>query len=311
MERVQKIISNAGIVSRRKAEELIARGRVLVNGAPVRLGMSADPEKDVIVVNGKRVRPQRKKYLMLHKPRGFVTTVTENFGMRTVMELLRAEVRDAHVYPVGRLDRDASGLLILTNDGEFANRVLHPSFEVAKVYLAELDSDFGDSERRRLEKGVVLDEKIVRPRVRTPGPRLVEVTVHEGMHKVVKRLFKELGYRVRGLTRIKVGPVRLDILPGKYRALHDHEIAYFYGRTRQTKDVHPTEEERGTLTGPEQEAGVERPSRPPRVSYQERRNATRRKRSSFARADEHDHRAAPRRRPDDHSSHRPHRGRRA
>ncbi len=219
--RIQKLIAEAGICSRRKAEELIAQGSVTVNGKTAKLGENADIEKDKIVVNGERIRAQRKIYLMLNKPRGYITTVADPWGRKNVVDLIHLPWR---VFPVGRLDRDATGLLLLTNDGEFANRIMHPRYEVKKTYEVMLDRRIEDAELRTIAKGVELDGKMIEAQVRRLGPRRVRISVHTGMNKEVKRIFKSVDHWVREINRTEVGPLKLNVKEGKYRTLTIGEV---------------------------------------------------------------------------------------
>ena len=228
-ERVQKLIAQAGIASRRKAEELIQQGRVTVNGRPIKLGDSARPNKDVIAVDGQRIASSSGKiYLALHKPRGFVTTLADERGRRCVAQL----VADAgcRVYPVGRLDKDSEGLLLLTNDGEFANLCAHPSGHVAKTYRVTLRPGVTEEQLNRLSTGIELDGKMTAPaKVRVleeqRGRAVVEIVLYEGRNREIRRMCEALGLEVARLKRIAMGPVRLGMLPqGKYRELTNEEV---------------------------------------------------------------------------------------
>jgi 23S rRNA pseudouridine2605 synthase len=222
LERVQKILAAAGIASRRKCEELIAQGKVAVNGRTISLGDHADPAKDAITVAGRRVQLEEKAYLLLHKPPGFVTTVSEPFGMRTVMELVRVPQR---VYPVGRLDIDAEGLLLLMNDGTLAHRLTHPRFEMEKEYEAVLGAPLTSDAIASLRKGVRIDGRLVQVHRLAIEGRTAWVRLHEGRKHIVKRLFAKLGYRVRRLKRTALGPLQLGSLSqGTWRPLTQREV---------------------------------------------------------------------------------------
>ena len=224
-ERVQKIMSNAGYCSRRRAEELIEKGKVLVNGKKIKLGDKADITKDEITVQGKIIKPIKKIYIMLNKPRGYVTTVSEKFGMKKATDLVPYDV-----YPVGRLDRDATGLLLLTNDGEFANKVAHPRYEVKKIYLVRLDKGLKKEDIEKIRKGIKIEKHIVKSKIKKISPRNAEVTVHTGIHKVVKRLFRAIGCRVRAICRVRIGNLKLDVKEGRYRNLRKHEVESLIGK---------------------------------------------------------------------------------
>ena len=221
LERIQKIMAAAGIASRRKCEMLIVQGRVKVNGAVAKLGQKADAEKDSITVDGKRLELEQKAYILLNKPKGYVTTVSEQWGMPTALELVKVKQR---VFPVGRLDIDAEGLVFLTNDGELANRIAHPRYETKKTYVAKLSRQFVDFER--LKKGVFIDGRLVK--VGNAGKlkeNWVELTIHEGRKHIVKRIFEKLGYKVIGLKRTAIGSLRLgELKPGEWRFLAKKEV---------------------------------------------------------------------------------------
>ncbi|MFH1182558.1 MAG: pseudouridine synthase [Candidatus Woesearchaeota archaeon] len=231
MMRLQKILSLAGIASRRKSEELISQGRVSVNGKTATIGMSADAEKDVIAVNGKKVQLQAKKYILLYKPKGYVSTLEDRFAQRKVTDLIKLKER---LYPVGRLDADAEGLLIMTNDGDFANSVAHPRYEVPKTYTALLKSDMKPEDLAKLNQGIEIEGRAVKAFARFLGKNLVEITVHEGRKHIVKLLFRELGYFILRLRRVKIGRLTLKGLsPGTWRFLTEGELKQFQGSLRK------------------------------------------------------------------------------
>jgi len=229
-ERLQKIIASAGAASRRKAEELILEGSVTVNGKVVtELGTKADPIKDAIKVKGKLLRqPERKTYIILNKPKGFITSVSDPEGRPVVMDLLRGV--KARVFPVGRLDYDTEGFLILTNDGEFANALMHPSHEIPKTYLAKVKGVLEEKELESLKKGIRLKEGITAPAFvkklrKTDLNSWIEITIHEGRYHQVKRMLERVGHTVLRLIRVKYGPIILgDVPAGKYRHLTSQEI---------------------------------------------------------------------------------------
>lgn len=228
--RLQKVLADAGIASRRASEGLIARGRVEVNGELVtEQGRRVDPMRDVIRVDGARVPPpQAHAYLVLNKPRGVVCTMSDPEGRPSLGELL-ASRRD-RLFHVGRLDTDTEGLLLLTNDGEFAHRMSHPSFEVQKTYIAEVAGLLDAATARRLTQGITLEDGPVKPdrlkvMERAAHRSLVEVVLHEGRNRIVRRMFEAVGHPVRRLSRTAVGPVRLGQVPvGKTRNLTRAEL---------------------------------------------------------------------------------------
>ncbi|HET9318050.1 MAG TPA: pseudouridine synthase [Vicinamibacteria bacterium] len=227
-ERLQKILSRAGIASRRAAERVLAEGRITVNGETVtEVGTKADLERDDVRVDGVRVRPaQAPVYLVLNKPKGVVTTRRDPEGRPTVMELVPTV---AGLFPVGRLDVGTEGVLILTNDGAFAERVSHPRYEVPRVYLAKVRSVPEPETIERLRRGVTVDgERLAADRVRlveSDRNAWVEVTLHEGKNHEVRRLLEAVGHPVSKLRRVSIGPVTVRGLePGEFRALTPQEV---------------------------------------------------------------------------------------
>jgi 23S rRNA pseudouridine2605 synthase len=252
-ERLQKILSRAGIASRRAAERVLAEGRITVNGHTVtEVGTKADLERDDVRVDGVRVRPpQAPVYLLLNKPKGVVTTRHDPEGRPTVMELVPAV---AGLFPVGRLDVTTEGLLLLTNDGAFAERVSHPRYEVPRVYLAKVRSVPGPETIERLRRGVTVDgERLAADQVRlveSDKNAWVEITLHEGKKHEVRRLLEAVGHPVSKLRRVAIGPLGLKGLePGEFRALTPHEVQSL---------LKPAAHRRG----PERPRGVARPRRP-------------------------------------------------
>ena len=224
MERLQKILSARGVASRRAAEEMIQSGRVTVNGQVATLGQSADPAVDEILVDGMPLpSPKSCVYIMLHKPRGYVTTLSDEKGRRTVADL----VSDCgeRVYPVGRLDMDSEGLLLLTNDGEFAERLMHPKHQVDKTYLTWVEG-YTPELLERLRQPIVLDGyRIHAPKVRVIKPGLLEITIHEGRNRQVRRMCDRAGMAVTRLKRVQEGKLQLGDLPlGKWRYLTKEEV---------------------------------------------------------------------------------------
>src|SRR3990172_2172547 len=231
LERIQKIIAAAGVTSRRAAEELIAEGRVRVNGQVVtELGTKADADKDHIKVDGKLINPQQPQtYLMLNKPAGIVTTMSDPEGRPTVQDLLKGiKVR---VYPVGRLDYNTEGLLLLTNDGDFAHLITHPKHEFPKTYLAKVKGALEDSQIENLEQGIYLDDGKTAPaklkKVRKEEANSwLEITIHEGRKRQVRRMFDRVGHSVIKLKRIRTGTLTLGSLPeGTFRYLTPEEVS--------------------------------------------------------------------------------------
>jgi len=232
-ERLQKIIAAAGIASRRKAEELITSGRVQVNGQTVtELGSKADLEKDHIRVNGKLLHgAQRHIYLLLNKPKGFVTTVSDPEGRPTVMSLVRGV--GSRVYPVGRLDYASEGLLLMTNDGTLAHRLMKAAAHVAKTYVVKVSGKPTEDAIAKLRGGVSIatdDGKRVRTSpakirmVKEAANPWYEITLIEGRNRQIRRMFEEVGHHVEKIKRVKYGPLALDVPPGKFRPLTRQEV---------------------------------------------------------------------------------------
>ncbi len=220
MQRIQKILSNCGYCSRRNAQELIKAARVTVNGKAASLGDKAQ-ETDKIYVDGELVKKQERAYLMLNKPLGCVTALKDK-RYKTVMAYLDVEMR---VFPVGRLDYNTSGLLLFTNDGDFANNVMHPRYEVTKTYLVEVDKPIDRADIASITSGVNLEDGRTHPaKIKKHSPMLLEVVIHEGKKRIIRRIFKKLGYKVKDLKRIRVGSLDIGSLkPGKYRALTEKD----------------------------------------------------------------------------------------
>jgi pseudouridine synthase len=225
MERLQKILSRAGVASRRASEQLIRDGRVSVNGATVRaLGTKADPSRDEIHVDGRRVKiAGRRRYILLNKPRGYLTTRADPQRRPTVLDLLEG-IRE-YVYPVGRLDAESEGLLILTNDGDLAARLTHPRHGIARVYQAQVLGVPDAHDLDRLAKGVLLDGRPTLPAEVKRLPHALLITLREGRNRQVRRMCDAIGHPVTHLKRIAIGPIRDSRLkPGQWRDLTPHEV---------------------------------------------------------------------------------------
>lgn len=241
-ERLQKVLAHAGIASRRAAERLIVEGRVTVNGSIVsELGTKVDPDRDAIKVDGKRVGapPQTRTYLALNKPRGVVTTLSDPEGRPTVKDFLRG-IR-ARVYPVGRLDYDSEGLLLLTDDGGLARDLMHPSHGVEKTYLAKVKGQPETDVLLRLSRGIPLDGKRTGPAkvriVRRGDNAWIEITIAEGRNRQVRRMFQAVGHPVQRLRRLAYGGVLLGRLPvGQLRPLSAAELSGLSKATATPQD---------------------------------------------------------------------------
>lgn len=232
--RLQKLLAKSGVASRRKCEELMLEGMVEVDGEVVtRLGTKVDPATAVIRVNGKRLPPiTANVYLVLNKPRGVVSTMSDPEGRRNLGDVVAD--RPERLFHVGRLDTDTTGLILLTNDGDFAHKMAHPSFEIDKTYVAEVEGEVFPKVLKRLREGVVLEDgpvevkrvKVVEAgRGNAEGRSIVELVIHEGRNRIVRRLLAEVGHPVRRLTRTQFGPVKLGRLPsGQMRELTTEEL---------------------------------------------------------------------------------------
>jgi 23S rRNA pseudouridine2605 synthase len=234
LERLQKLIAAAGLASRRKAEELITAGRVTVNGAIVtELGTKADPTTDKIAVDGKPLQSREQLlYLLLHKPKGYVTTASDPEGRPTVLDLMKAV--SARVYPVGRLDYASEGLLLMTNDGALAQKLTKAGSHVEKTYLVKISGRPSDQDLARLRAGITIELDDGR-RVKTSPAKIrlaedapnpwYEVVLIEGRNRQIRRMFDRIGHHVEKIKRTKLGPLTLDVPPGRFRPLTTKEIA--------------------------------------------------------------------------------------
>ncbi len=238
--RLQKILSECGYCSRRKAEELISSGRVKVNGRSCKLGDKADISKDVISVDGVNIDTPVKKehiYIMLNKPRGYVVTVSDELDRRCVMDLLDGV--NERVFPVGRLDRNSEGLLLFTNDGDFANKIMHPSGHIAKTYRVTVRPDITEKQLLELETGVVIDGVKTLPATaqvltKEEGRVVLQLTIREGRNRQIRKMCEAVGLEVARLKRISIGPLKLGMLkPGEYRELTQAEISAFKNALRK------------------------------------------------------------------------------
>ncbi len=256
IERLQKILSNAGVASRRVAEEMVLAGRVAVNGTVQdTLGARADPETDEVTVDGVPVLRGRYRYFMLNKPVGFITTARDDRGRETALDLV--PIGDIQLHPVGRLDRDSEGLLLLTNDGRLTDLLTHPRYEVEKEYLVGIDTALGERDLQRMVRGVeeggerLQAASAKRASPPTPGPgeeapqagEWLLLELRRGRNREVRRLIEALGRRVVHLRRIRVGPVHLGTLgPGAFRELTPEEVTGLYAAGKAAEAHQPAEQ---------------------------------------------------------------------
>lgn len=232
--RLQKWLAECGVDSRRGAEKMIAAGMVKVNGVPAQIGDSIDPRKDRVTVDGRQVqRASRQVYLMLHKPRGYITTMHDEMGRKCVAELV-SEVPE-RIYPVGRLDRESEGLLLMTNDGAFANRMTHPSKHVPKTYRVTVRPGITEEQIAAMTTGMEIDGYRTAPaQVRVieeqPGRAVVQIVLHEGRNRQIRNMCEQLGLEVARLKRTALGTLRLGMLqPGQWRELTRDELRILQG----------------------------------------------------------------------------------
>ena len=228
-QRLQKIIAEMGMASRRKAEEIIIEGRVTVNGKVAGIGMKADPLRDHIKVDGKLlIKPEKKVYYAFNKPRGVMTSMSDPQGRPTVQEFFGGIKQ--RVFPVGRLDYDSEGLLLLTNDGDFAQAILHPSKKVPKTYLVKIKGVLEDEELERLRKGIKIDGKMTAPAKvkklkKTESNSWIEMIISEGRKRQIRKMLERVGHQVIRLMRIRINGIEMGPLePGTYRKLTMEEM---------------------------------------------------------------------------------------
>ncbi len=239
--RLQKYIADAGIMSRRAAEEEIKNGNVSVNGHVAELGTKIDPRSDVISYRGKRIKYEKKKYtyIMMNKPRGYLCSTTDDRGRKCVTDLLDGVT--ARVYPVGRLDLVSEGILLLTDDGELKNRLTHPKHSIGKVYRVKVAGKVSDEQMEILTSPLVIDDYKIQPvEVSVAGEddsgTVLKMTLFEGRNRQIRKMCELAGITVKRLSRISIGNLKLDGLPvGKWRYLEDREVEYLYKATKETK----------------------------------------------------------------------------
>ncbi len=231
LERLQKYIARSGVTSRRKAEELILNGLVKVNGIKVtELGTKVDPDKDIVTVDNKKISEVNEHiYIKLYKPEGYVTTVKDQFNRKTVLDLIDVKER---VYPIGRLDYNTSGLLLLTNDGDLANKLMHPKYHIFKTYIAETEGCISDESIKKLKTGVVIDNYKTAPaKVKLlkykDNKSVVQISIYEGKNRQVRKMFDAVGHSVTALKRVSFGEINLgNLTVGSWKNLSNEEIQF-------------------------------------------------------------------------------------
>ena len=239
--RLQKYMADAGIMSRRAAEEEIKNGNVSVNGHVAELGTKIDPRNDVVSYRSKRIRYEKKEYtyIMMNKPRGYLCSTTDDRGRKCVTDLL--EGVDARVYPVGRLDLVSEGILLLTDDGELKNRLTHPKHTIGKVYRVKIAGKISDEQMEILTSELVIDGYKIQPVTvsissEDESGTVLKMTLFEGRNRQIRKMCEAAGLTVKRLSRVSIGNLKLDGLPvGKWRYLEQHEVDYLYKATKETK----------------------------------------------------------------------------
>ncbi|MBS4804145.1 MAG: rRNA pseudouridine synthase [Clostridium sp.] len=234
-ERLQKYMARCGVASRRKCEEIILSGEVRINDNIVsELGVKINPEKDTVTYKGNIIKPEEKKlYIMLNKPEGYITSVKDEKGRKTILDLVKVEER---IYPIGRLDYDSSGLILLTNDGDIYNKIIHPRVNIGKKYIATCRGEFSKEEIKRFENGIDIGGYITAEAKMTLLDiekknnlvnSVVEIIIHEGKNRQIRRMCEALGHEVLSLKRVEVGSIKLGYLKkGQWRNLTDEELKY-------------------------------------------------------------------------------------
>lgn len=227
--RLQKMLADCGVASRRKAEEMIEAGRVSVNGVRASIGDKVDVARDKVTLDGEPVRPDSEKmYIMVHKPRGYITTVSDDRGRKCVSELV--EELGVRLYPIGRLDKDSEGLLLMTNDGEFANLISHPSTHVQKTYRVTVRPGVNEEQLTRMSVGMEIEGKMTAPATirvleQQQGRVVLEFVIHEGRNRQIRKMCEAVGLEVARLKRTAIGGVKLGMLPqGQFRDLEPDEV---------------------------------------------------------------------------------------
>lgn len=267
--RLQKMLADCGVASRRKAEELIAAGYVKVNGETAKIGDKVDVKKDKVTVHGRNVvKDVRNIYLMLHKPRGFITTMSDEMDRKCVAELV-SDVSE-RIYPVGRLDRESEGMLLMTNDGAFANKLTHPSMHVPKTYRVTVRPSVTEDQLTQLAVGVLLDGKMTAPAEvkvisQVPGRVVLEIVLYEGRNREIRNMCDAVGLDVARLKRTAVGPIKLGMLqPGKWRYLTNEEVKKLLAASKADKQDRGNRENADNTADQRRKAPARNPQRNPR-----------------------------------------------
>lgn len=243
--RLNQYIAHSGLCSRREADTLIKDGKVTINGKPVESIAVLIDEQDVVKVDGKLIRPEKKVYILLNKPKDYITTTDDEKDRKTVLDLvqpalnLQPQFKNIRLYPVGRLDRNTSGLLLLTNDGELTQTLTHPKYNIEKLYVVSLDKRLTPIDMDKIEAGIELEDGLMEvDEIAFPDPSdktKIGIAIHSGRNRIVRRIFETLGYEVKQLDRIVyAGLTKKDLPRGKFRHLEDHEVAMLINKGKKT-----------------------------------------------------------------------------
>lgn len=246
--RLNQYIAHSGLCSRREADTLIKEGKVTINGKPVESIAVLINEQDVVKVDGKLIRPEKKVYILLNKPKDYITTTDDEKDRKTVLDLIQPtlntqpQFKNLRLYPVGRLDRNTSGLLLLTNDGELTQTLTHPKYNIEKLYIATLDKRLSPTDMDKIEAGIELEDGLMEvDEIAYPDPSdktKIGIAIHSGRNRIVRRIFETLGYEVKQLDRIVyAGLTKKDLPRGKFRHLEEHEVAMLKNKGKKTPQI--------------------------------------------------------------------------
>ena len=246
--RLNQYIAHSGLCSRREADTLIKEGKVTINGKPVESIAVLINEQDVVKVDGKLIRPEKKVYILLNKPKDYITTTDDEKDRKTVLDLIQPtlntqpQFKNLRLYPVGRLDRNTSGLLLLTNDGELTQTLTHPKYNIEKLYIAALDKRLSPTDMDKIEAGIELEDGLMEvDEIAYPDPSdktKIGIAIHSGRNRIVRRIFETLGYEVKQLDRIVyAGLTKKDLPRGKFRHLEEHEVAMLKNKGKKTPQI--------------------------------------------------------------------------
>ncbi len=246
--RLNQYIAHSGICSRREADTLIKNGKVTINGKPVETIAVMIDEKDIVKVDGRIIKPEKKVYILLNKPKDYITTTSDELDRKTVLDLVQPQLnampqyKSIRLYPVGRLDRNTSGLLLLSNDGDLTQHLTHPKYNIEKLYIATLDKKLSSVDMEKIMKGIELEDGLMTvDDIAYPDPSdktKVGIAIHSGKNRIVRRIFESLSYEVKQLDRIiYAGLTKKDLPRGKWRFLEDHEVSMLQNKGKKTPQI--------------------------------------------------------------------------